>query len=1066
MARHALMRHRRARRLGIAVTVSAAIVAGIGPLGVSASAAPTASGAADASDASNVSAASAASAASEAVVPATERSKDLSVSLFAPEQLKGADGAGAKGVFHRLEGYDGLVWTRYADGKTFPVPEAVQALGVQPTGSDSLARRPGGGNVVEMWDAVDRTTRTLRYPESQIFVATYGSTVVTHTKSADDTGPEPDTLHLLTPGADGGTRDVTVSGLPAGSVVGPPLGVDETSFFFLGATGGTNRVFEADPRTGKVTGRSAALPTGHILASLSPEHIAVYSRNSPDVLVFDRSDLSAAPRTVSLENGTLQPRDALAVVGDWLVYRPRTGAAAGSVKAAPIGGGSPVTLVGKMNRPAISAGPAGTAVVVGPADGQQAIQRITADSTGRPVVTVVKPLPRPKAAVRGLALAQGRLLVTDSSSGRRDDYARTVDGAPANGAPGFGERSSFTPDTNVLIGGGCPAADLACSQIHGTDDGRIAWLEHDQGEDRLRVHGPGRTDFFEKSVPAGGTITDVSGRYVLYTAADKQYVYRLDNYASPTLTRDAGPAALWGDVLWTPGTTPGTVTGYDLTAKKTVHEVTTGAGCDPTELQALGRWLYWSCGADGPAGVYDRTENRTVTVPAGEALLGDGYVVTHDKAAGKLELTTVSGGTAATRRIGDLPDTGVSQRHVRWTVDKSGTTAAYVDDQERVHLVSSGEPAQPIERLAPDENAASVRATTPDETPDTLTRLLLSKPAAGWKLTVRARTTGKVVDTVEGGVTRGALTVGWHGADPQVTGEFLPNGAYDWSLSVRPHDGVGAPLETHGTVMLRGGAAVRHDHAGAEAEPDGAGDLLTINSSGTMTFQHGDGKGGFAGKSSAGGWSTKALAVPFGDLDKDRCNDVLVRMPDGALRGYLPQCGQPPAPSSPYKKLGDGWNAYDVLTSPGDLTGDGRADLLARKASTGDIHLFAGKSDGTLTAGKKIRSAWKSYTQILGTGDLNGDGIGDVVARHKDGTLYRYEGRGDGTLKDRAKVFTDWGFSYNTLVGVGDITGDGKADLVARDTSGSLYRVDGKGNGSFSGRKKISTGWGGYKGLF
>ncbi len=1024
------------------MAVSAAVVAGAGPLTPQASAAPMGS---------------------EAVVPAAERTTDLSASLFAPEQMRGADGAGAKGVFHRMEGFSGLVWTRYADGKTFPVPADVGAIEAAPTGSDLLARRPGGGRVVELWDAVDRTSRTLPIPEGQIHLATYGSTVITHTKTADDPGPDPDTLHLLSPGADGSPHDVTVRGLPEGSVVGPPLGGDESSLFFLGKVAGTSRVFEADMRTGQVKGWSDAVPSGHVFASISPDRVAVYSRYAAEVLVLDRSDLSAAPTTVSLEGGTFQPRDALAVVGDWLLYRPRTGSAAGSVKAAPIAGGDPVTLVGKMNRPAISVGPGGTAVVIGPSGGQQAIQRITADGSGRPVVTVVKPLPRPKAEIRGLALAQGRLLVTDSSSGRRDDYARTVDSPLPGGAPAFGERSSFTPGTNVLIGSACPAKDVGCSQVHGTTDGRIAWLEHEQADDRIRVNGPGSTDLFEKSVPAGGVITDLSGKYVIHTVDGKQSVYRLGNYAPAVVTRDAGAAALWGDDLWTPGTAPGTVTAYDLTAKKTVEEVSTGADCAPTELQALGRWLYWSCGVDGPAGVYDRTEKRTVAVPGGEALLGDGYVVTHDKKAGKLSLTEVADGTATTRHIGDLPDTGVSQRHVRWTVDKSGATVAYVDEQERVHLVPSGEPTQPLELMAPADDAASVRATTREAVPDTLTTLLLSKPAAGWKLTVRAHGTGDVVATEEGGTTRGELAVGWHGAGPDAP---LPTGRYDWTLTVRPADGSGPSLETRGTVALHQGTPVRHDHVGAGAEPDGTGDLLTLNSSGGLTFQQGDGKGGFSGKVSASGWPAKALAVPFGDLDEDRCNDVLVRMTDGSLRGYRPECGGPLTPSAPYTKLGTGWNAYDVLTSPGDLTGDGRADLLARKASTGDIHVFAAKSDGTLAAGKKIRSAWKSYTKIVGAGDLNGDGIGDVLARHTDGTLYRYEGKGDGTLKDRAKVFTAWGASYNAVIGVGDITGDGKADLVVRDTAGNLYRNDGKGNGSFTGRTKIASGWGGYQGLF
>lgn len=102
----------------------------------------------------------------------------------------------------------------------------------------------------------------------------------------------------------------------------------------------------------------------------------------------------------------------------------------------------------------------------------------------------------------------------------------------------------------------------------------------------------------------------------------------------------------------------------------------------------------------------------------------------------------------------------------------------------------------------------------------------------------------------------------------------------------------------------------------------------------------------------------------------------------------------------------------------------------------------------------------------MGAGDLNGDGYGDVLARHKDGTLYRYNGTATGVLKDRVKVFSAWGASYNVVVGVGDISGDGKADLVERDGSGNLYRNNGDGKGSFGARTKIATGWQGYKGIF
>ncbi|MCX4590468.1 VCBS repeat-containing protein [Streptomyces sp. NBC_01549] len=75
------------------------------------------------------------------------------------------------------------------------------------------------------------------------------------------------------------------------------------------------------------------------------------------------------------------------------------------------------------------------------------------------------------------------------------------------------------------------------------------------------------------------------------------------------------------------------------------------------------------------------------------------------------------------------------------------------------------------------------------------------------------------------------------------------------------------------------------------------------------------------------------------------------------------------------------------------------------------------------------------------------------------------DGTATGKFKSRVKVFNDWGPSYNVIVGVGDITGDGRADIVSRDTSGTVWRNNGNGKGSFGGRTRIATGWQGY-GLF
>ncbi|MEW2129361.1 VCBS repeat-containing protein [Streptomyces sp. NPDC005435] len=1037
MIRHAPVHRSRAGRAAVVSAAAVALAAGLTPL---------------------LPSASATAAPAETVIPATLRGSYASAALLTPSTRQGHDGVGARGVFHRLEGGSDLWWTPFDGGEPVRVPGR-QGTFTQATGTDVVFFHSAGRT--DFRDLATGTERSVLMPEGLVHQSAYDNLVIAFRGITGADGTSRHEMHLLTPGADDTTRDVTVTGGPEALALGPTVGADDRSVFFRAALDGTPRLAAVDRETGRVESWTQPLPTAYSGLVLSPDHVAVVAPDRAKVLVLPRGELSATPAEVTVAgaaDGTNVARD-VALVGDWLV------SGSTRVQAQPLAGGEPVTLMAQSSSQGTGVGPGGTAVRVGRTGADDwGIQRIRAGADGRPAVTMVKPLPKPPYPVQGLSLDQGRLAVADygtvhGANGGRIVRTRTV---AAAGTPEFGDASVLLDSgANVPL---CASGDLACAPLHGTPDGRVVWQipGADGGADVIRVTGGQGSAFWQRGVEKGGRVTGVSGRYVLYTGPTRQDVYRIGDDGKAAVTRTPTAAALSGDLLWTPGTAPGTVTAYSLPAKKTTETVTLGSGCVPTELQALGRWLYWAC--DGRAGVHDRTTGRSVSVPADEAELGDGYVVTHDRGTGKLTLTSFADGTAAGRVIGELPDTGASQRDVRWTVDESGADVAWVDGQERVHLVPSGVPQQPLRLLAPAGSPASVPAMEPDTVPRTLTSLLLSKPASGWRLTVRARTTGKVVDTVSGGAARGALDIGWHGVPRNAHGWSapLPIGSYDWTVTVDPADGTGQPLQVSGTVRLTGATPVRHDHA----DPDGVGDLLTLNSSGSLTFQLGTGKGTFSGKVSGGGWSAKTVAVPFGDLNGDHCNDVLVRMADGSLRGYKVPCGSGLVPSRSYKKLGTGWSAYNVLTSPGDLTGDGRADLLGRKASTGDVCLFAAKSDGTLAAGKKIGSAWKGYTKVVGAGDLNGDGTGDVLARDKAGTLWRYDGTGTGKLRARAKVFSKWGGSYNAIVGVGDITGDGRSDLVVRDGAGVLYRNNGDGKGKFAGRVRIGGGWGGYKGLF
>ncbi|MFF7597205.1 FG-GAP repeat domain-containing protein [Streptomyces mirabilis] len=98
-------------------------------------------------------------------------------------------------------------------------------------------------------------------------------------------------------------------------------------------------------------------------------------------------------------------------------------------------------------------------------------------------------------------------------------------------------------------------------------------------------------------------------------------------------------------------------------------------------------------------------------------------------------------------------------------------------------------------------------------------------------------------------------------------------------------------------------------------------------------------------------------------------------------RGYLPRlvhAGVPPGVRQNPDDIHAVHHAGNVgLASPGDITGDGRGDLIARQASTGDIYLYKATSSGKLSARVKIFSKWSGYKKIIGVGDLNGDGYGE-----------------------------------------------------------------------------------------
>ncbi|MBW8871808.1 MAG: VCBS repeat-containing protein [Leifsonia sp.] len=143
-----------------------------------------------------------------------------------------------------------------------------------------------------------------------------------------------------------------------------------------------------------------------------------------------------------------------------------------------------------------------------------------------------------------------------------------------------------------------------------------------------------------------------------------------------------------------------------------------------------------------------------------------------------------------------------------------------------------------------------------------------------------------------------------------------------------------------------------------------------------------------------------------------------------------------------------------------DFNSDAKSDVLARSA-TGGLFLYRGSGSGgwLSPASIQVGSGWGGMT-ILSPGDFDGDGRNDVVARDSAGLLWLYPGDGASGWGARRLVGSGWG-GMRIMVGVNDFTGDHVPDVLAIDGSGALWLYPGDGHGAWRARSAIGSGWGG-----
>jgi hypothetical protein len=247
----------------------------------------------------------------------------------------------------------------------------------------------------------------------------------------------------------------------------------------------------------------------------------------------------------------------------------------------------------------------------------------------------------------------------------------------------------------------------------------------------------------------------------------------------------------------------------------------------------------------------------------------------------------------------------------------------------------------------------------------------------------------------------------------------------------------------------------------ADVNGDGKLDVIAVdqNSPADVWTLLGNGDGTFQSPTSVALSGQMGNNVTFADFNGDGILDLAdTNSSSGQVTVYLATSATTYASGAAYTTPNNVYHQCSMTA--GDLTGDGKPEIVTANCNDNNISVYVNKGDGTFKAAAYYNAAYDAtagltgivadiYPHAVTIADVNGDGKADVIStNYYGGDVTILLGNGDGTLQSATMGYAVGGYPYTPAI-VADFNGDGVPDIVVPDEEYSLVFMKGYGDGTF-----------------